>query len=628
MRTSSTLKIFGALAIGFATVQVQAQSWQPVGTAGFAPSGSGVCNWQQIEIDAFNNVYVAFNDEGQGLNNGQGTVMRFDGTAWQSIGTPGFTPGAAHHSSFALGQGDTVYYAFADGTAAGFSRASVMRYDGSSWSNIGSNLTLGECQYSNIVVTGDGSVYFASVDNAQPGGAVLVKKYAGGTTWNDVGPTQYVSGAGASYSSMTKDNNDTLYLAYRDMSEGGMVRVKKFNGTDWVNVGAPIMSITGPGASPAMDIHIAFNNNNQAYVAYSHGFQGPPRSSVHKLENNVWDIVGTPHFSTGQFETSLFNKLAFDATGNPYLSYQHGGLGNKASVMKFNGTTWVNVGLPGFSASVSAHNGIAIDGNDNPYVIYFDQGNGNMTTVMKYTVCEAPVIQTVTASETTICPGDSVDLAVTGILNDASDWTWYEGGCGGTIVGSGSTLRVAPNNTTTYYVRGVGECVITGGCGSVTVNLTIPKPEITVNGTTLTSSATTGNQWYLDGQAISGATDQQHIAIENGWYYVTVTSGNCVGQSDSVLIENIGIHGKTLFSGLEVYPVPFSNTLHIAVKQSNNNLNISKIVINDITGRKVFIAENPGNSHKLDLGSLQAGLYYLNVYDKTGALETFKIVKQ
>jgi hypothetical protein len=64
------------------------------------------------------------------------------------------------------------------------------------------------------------------------------------------------------------------------------------------------------------------------------------------------------------------------------------------------------------------------------------------------------------------------------------------------------------------------------------------------------------------------------------------------------------------------------------VKQSTNNLNISKIVINDITGRKVFIAENPGNSHKLDLGSLQAGLYYLNVYDKTGALETFKIVKQ
>ena len=620
--------MLGAIAFACSAIQVQAQSWQPLGTAGFAPSGSGVGNWQQIEIDALNNVYVAFNDEGQGITNGQGTVMKFDGTTWQSVGTPGFTPGSAHHSSFALGQGDTIYYAYADGTATGFSRGAVMRYDGSSWSNIGNLLTMGACQYSNIVVTGDGSVYFAGIDMGQSGGSVTVRKFAGGTTWDNVGPNQYISSGGASFTSMTKDNNDTLYIAYRDMAEGGMVRVKKFNGNDWVNVGAPILSISGPGASPSMDIHIAFNNNNQAYVAYSHGFQGPPRSSVHKFENNVWEIVGTPHFSTGQYETSLFNKLAFDATGNPYLSYQHGGLGNKASVMKFDGTTWGNVGLPGFSASVSAHNSIAIDGNDNPYVIYFDEGNGNMTTVMKYTVCEASTIGSVTATETTICPGDSVTLAVNGMLNDATDWTWYEGNCGGNIVGNGSTIKVAPNNTTTYYVRGVGECVISGACGNVTVNLIIPKPTITADGTTLTSSAAAGNQWYLAGQAISGATDQQYIAFENGWYYVTVTSGNCVGQSDSLLIEHIGVQRTSRFSELEVYPIPFSDMLHVKAKQSNSSLNINKIIINDITGRSVFINDNASNNNSLNLGNLQAGLYYLNVYNKNGTTEIFKIVKR
>jgi hypothetical protein len=51
--------------------------------------------------------------------------------------------------------------------------------------------------------------------------------------------------------------------------------------------------------------------------------------------------------------------------------------------MKYNGSTWENVGDPGFSdgqvsdVSIYVHNGI-------PYVAYSDAANNGKVTVMKY----------------------------------------------------------------------------------------------------------------------------------------------------------------------------------------------------------------------------------------------------
>ena len=44
---------------------------------------------------------------------------------------------------------------------------------------------------------------------------------------------------------------------------------------------------------------------------------------------------------------------------------------------------------------------------------------------------------------------------------------------------------------------------------------------------TLTSSSPTGNQWYLDGNPIGGATAQQYDATASGSYTVTVTASGC-----------------------------------------------------------------------------------------------------
>src|SRR5690606_37583631 len=56
--------------------------WTNFGLPGFSPGG--LSNWQDIEIDSNNTVYVSFNDEG--LPAGQGTVMKYTGSQWTTVG--------------------------------------------------------------------------------------------------------------------------------------------------------------------------------------------------------------------------------------------------------------------------------------------------------------------------------------------------------------------------------------------------------------------------------------------------------------------------------------------------------------------------------------------------------------
>jgi len=61
------------------------------------------------------------------------------------------------------------------------------------------------------------------------------------------------------------------------------------------------------------------------------------------------------------------------------------GNSDKATVMKYDGSSWVNVGSAGFSAGGAGYISLAIDSNNTPYVAYQDNGNGDKATVMKYT---------------------------------------------------------------------------------------------------------------------------------------------------------------------------------------------------------------------------------------------------
>src|SRR5207237_7031162 len=142
---------------------------------------------------------------------------------------------------------------------------------------------------------------------------------------------------------------------------------------------------------------------------------------------------------------------------------------------------------------------------------------------------------TITPTPAVVCPNATGRTAAgpAGMAN----YSW--GITNGTIVGSTTSQSI------TYTAGASGtvdlQLTTTDGTGCVKANTlsvpidVVPIPTITPGGpttfcvggsVTLTSSAATGNQWYLGGSPIGGATGQQTIATAAGHYTVQVSDVN------------------------------------------------------------------------------------------------------
>lgn len=74
-------------------------------------------------------------------------------------------------------------------------------------------------------------------------------------------------------------------------------------------------------------------------------------------------------------------------------------------------------------------------------------------------------------SHKNVCPGKQITLSVEGgSLGTGASWRWYTTSCGGTPIGTGASINVAPTTTTTYFVRAEGDCNNTT-CVPVTVTV-------------------------------------------------------------------------------------------------------------------------------------------------------------
>lgn len=177
----------------------------------------------------------------------------------------------------------------------------------------------------------------------------------------------------------------------------------------------------------------------------------------------------------------------------------------------------------------------------------FAVGNGYTVTITVTAAtppCTDPDLPTLSATNTSFCTGGNTSLSVSGgSLNSATNWYWYTGSCGGTLVHTGGSAWTAnPTSTTTYYVRGEGGCVTPSTCQSITitVNQAPLTPTITPGGpttfcqggsVTLSSSASSGNTWSTT------ATTQSINVTSGGTFTVTATSNGCTSPpSPSVTV--------------------------------------------------------------------------------------------
>jgi hypothetical protein len=189
------------------------------------------------------------------------------------------------------------------------------------------------------------------------------------------------------------------------------------------------------------------------------------------------------------------------------------------------------------------------------------------------------------------------------------------------IAGNSAISPTSESDTTYYkgfYYYFYDMHIKSTGCPSASRQaVVVGKPVITRNGEVLNSNFATGNQWYLNGEEIPGATGASYSPLQSGNYQVAVTlNSGCVSKCDGLNYALLAINpGKDTDIGLTVFPVPVVDNLNVvfASKFTGN----AKIALVNTAGQVVYRQEqtiSSGNfSTIINVANQLPGTYILKV---------------
>jgi Bacterial Ig-like domain (group 3)/Divergent InlB B-repeat domain len=442
--------------------------WANVGTAGFSAS---YANLTSLSFAPDGTPYVAYQDAGNGS---KATVMKYTGTGasgWTSVGSAGFSAGIPSISgtiSLSFAPDGTPYVAYRDSSNSG--KATVMKYTGTGatgWTPVGLSFSSAIANSTSLSFAPDGTPYVAYQD-AFNGSKATVMKYTGtgATGWTSVGSAGFSADA-ASYTSPSFAPDGTPYVACMDTSKSNKATVMKYTGTGvtgWAPVGSD-----GFSAAVATYTSLSFAPDATPYVAYVDGAVSPTttgaggKATLMKFDGSSWGSVGSVGFSAA---VTNYTSLAIAPDGTPYVAYKDGavfpttGAGTKATVMKFDGTRWSNAGSAGFSAGSISFTSLSVAPDGAPYVAYVDGGKSSKSTLMKLsagtTTSVTSNLNPATVGGTIIFTAAVTPIAATGTVMFSADGSAMGTGTlsGGSATYNTSALVVGSHTITAVYSGG------------------------------------------------------------------------------------------------------------------------------------------------------------------------------
>ena len=239
-----------------------------------------------------------------------------------------------------------------------------------------------------------------------------------------------------------------------------------------------------------------------------------------------------------------------------------------------------------------------------------------------------------TSSVVANCGPTSTTLTVVGgALGTGASWRWYSASCGGTLVGTGASITIPVNTTTTYFVRAEGTCNTTGCGTSVTVTInTIPTisiaaapftaltPLLRTNLTATVNPTAVGNvvEWFKDNGPLPIATGLTltNINVDQlGSYRARVTTAQgCTATSNTIEIRD------SATGQLFVYPNPNNGKFQIRYYLPENSISVvRKVAIFDSKGALVYnqrlSVQTRWGSVNINILGVAQGSYFIKILD-------------
>jgi hypothetical protein len=251
------------------------------------------------------------------------------------------------------------------------------------------------------------------------------------------------------------------------------------------------------------------------------------------------------------------------------------------------------------------------------YILFVNDGFTDVSGAVAVPVLQLPTA-TISGGDSLCGQGNFTTLPVD--LTGAPPWSFiYTNGITSVIVNDQyiTPYDIITGDPGTYTIVDLQDANCNGpSYGSATVYVfPVPAtPEITVIDFNLISSVCCGNQWYLDNEAIPGATGQVFAVTESGWYYDIVTLNGCSSDASESVDMIVGINEiKDMKATLAPnpaddfvkinFPGPLKGNMTITVSSADGR----------VAGKYEFRSIEKTNQFSIDISCFAAGLYFVAI---------------
>jgi hypothetical protein len=332
--------------------------------------------------------------------------------------------------------------------------------------------------------------------------------------------------------------------------------------------------------------------------------------------------------SQGQYD---FFATVFDPLGNSLGAYAVGGLQNDIFYDFSAG--------PGNSFFYCGTFIDSLDADAGPGQSWLYSPNQSINSfVLKLDRCLMPDLPLLSSSANVVCAGSAVQIELlSGDLNDAVDWTWYQDSCGGNALATGLSQFIYPSESMNIYIRGEGGCVQHGNCSSIAIDVNPSPNPFLGNDTTLCQGdillLQTNNQYVFYQWSTGDTTATLQLTGSNfptGWQAISLAvtdSSGCTGM-DEIMVE------ITICSSIKkqegkmkeiVFPNPATDFLQVLNPISEQQEEWS---IYGAEGKLIETMAVKNTTDKIlffDISSLSNGFYFLK--NESGRFYPFCIQK-
>jgi hypothetical protein len=267
-------------------------------------------------------------------------VARWNGSSWSALGS-----GIVDGMVFALavfddGSGPALYVGGNFSSAGGVSAPGAVKWDGANWSALGTGIPSGLVQALAVYDDGSGPALYASGSFASAGGvpAANIARWKG-SSWSTLGSglTGYQA-SGYALAVFDDGGGSALYAGGQFTDAGGVpaMGLAKWDGTSWSALGSGVngsvysLAVFDEGQGPSLFAGGGFSNAG-----------GVPVNSIARWDGSSWSALGSG-LSGGVYALAV----ADDGSGPALFAggWLEAAGGAAHDVARWNGSTWSALG--------------------------------------------------------------------------------------------------------------------------------------------------------------------------------------------------------------------------------------------------------------------------------------------